>query len=136
MSVCVLLLLSCQSSTPISRIEANPVLFRALPPEQQQLVQQGRICEGMNKDAVFLAWGFPASSPACGEKNGKAYERWVYTYPRAVFADSFGGWYDPWGRRAWGAYPSAHVLYVPEIGAEVTFQDGKVTAWERKGAER
>lgn len=134
-ALAALVLTGCQTVTPATRIQENPVMFRALSPEQQLMVQQGRICEGMSKDAVFLAWGNPNSAPLTGEKNGQRYERWVYTYSRPVPVDSFGGgWYgDPWCRHGWGPYGGMNVAYVPEVGATVTFENGKVTAWERKG---
>ena len=62
---------SCQSVTPADRIGANPVMFRTLTPEQQALVQQGRLCEGMSKDAVYLAWGNPDAAPVVGRQNGR-----------------------------------------------------------------
>lgn len=134
-AVAALLLVSCQSSTPASRIEENPVIFRALSPEQQLMVQQGRICKGMSKEAVFLAWGNPGSAPMRGEKAGKAYERWVYTRERAVPVDTFGGgWYGgPWGHRGWyEPYGGMSVMYVPEEAATVTFEQDKVTEWESR----
>ena len=47
---------SCQTTTPAERIEQNPLLFRQLSPEQKMMVQQGKICEGMTKDAVSALW--------------------------------------------------------------------------------
>lgn len=131
-----LLLAACQTSSPASRIEENPVLFRALSPEQQLMVQQGRICKGMSKEAVFLAWGNPGSAPLKGEREGKAYERWVYTRERAVPVDTIGGgWYGgPWGHRGWyEPYGGMSVMYVPEEAATVTFEQDKVTEWESRG---
>lgn len=127
---------ACQSPSPASRIEENPVLFRSLSAEQQLLVQQGRICKGMSKEAVFLAWGNPGSAPLRGEKAGKAYERWVYTRERAVPVDTFGGgWHGgPWCRHGWyEPYGGMSVMYVPEEAATVTFEQDKVTEWESRG---
>lgn len=134
-AVC-LLASACQSSGPASRIEENPVLFKSLPAEQQLMVQQGRICKGMSKEAVFLAWGNPGSAPLKGEKAGKAFERWVYTRERAVPVHSMGGgWYgDPWCRHGWyEPYGGMSVMYVPEEAATVTFEKDKVTEWESRG---
>lgn len=131
------LCVACQSSTPAARIESNPVLFRALSPEQQLMVQQGRICKGMSKEAVFLAWGNPGTAPLRGEKAGKAYERWVYTRERAVPVDTFGGgWYGrPWCHHGWyEPYGGMSVMYVPEEAATVTFEADKVTEWESRAA--
>lgn len=134
-----LALVACQTATPAARIEANPVMFRSLNAEQQLMVQQGRICKGMTKDAVFLAWGKPASAPMVGEKDGKRYERWVYTVSRAVPVDGFWGgcWgYDPWCRHGWGPYGGMNIAYVPEDVASVTFENGRVTEWESRSATR
>lgn len=132
-------LVACQTATPATRIEANPVMFRALDAEQQLMVQQGRICKGMSKDAVFLAWGKPASAPMVGEKDGKRFERWVYTVSRAVPVEGFGGgcWYGgPWGYHGWGPYGGMNVAYVPENVASVTFENNRVTEWESRSATR
>lgn len=134
-----LLLAACQTATPATRIEANPVMFRSLSAEQQLMVQQGRIAKGMTKDAVFLAWGKPASAPMVGEKDGKRFERWVYTVSRPVPVDGFGGgcWYGgPWCHHGWGPYGGMNVAYVPEDVASVTFEDERVTEWESRSATR
>ena len=125
---------ACQSVTPTDRIGSNPVMFRMLPPEQQSLVQQGRICKGMSPDAVLLAWGKPNAAPIEGEKDGKKLVRWVYkSYePVMVTTDWFGapvcgprGWCDPF-------YAGTGTAYVPTDSAYVEFTNGKVSAWERK----
>lgn len=134
-----LVLAACQTASPATRIEANPVMFRALSAEQQLMVQQGRIARGMSKEAVFLAWGKPASAPMVGEKNGKRFERWVYTVSRAVPVDSFGGGYwcgGPWCRHGWWPYGGMDVAYVPENVASVTFENDCVTEWESRSNER
>lgn len=134
-----LALVSCQTVSPAKRIEANPVMFQSLNPEQQLMVQQGRICKGMTKDAVFLAWGKPATAPMTGEKDGRRYERWVYTTSRAVPMDTIGGcwWYsDPWYHHGWGPYGGMSVAYVPEEVASVTFENDRVTEWESRSAAR
>lgn len=133
--LCAVFLVGCQVATPSSRIAENPVLYQSLSPEHRLLVQQGRICNGMNKSAVFLAWGYPAGSPVTGEKESKRFERWVYVRNRAVPVDTFGGWhhgcwhhpglYDDFGM-------GSGVVYVPEEVASVTFENEKVTEWESR----
>lgn len=61
LSLCVLwgcLLVSCASPRE-RRITGNPQLYQSLSTGDQVLVQQGRIREGMSKEAVFLALGRP-----------------------------------------------------------------------------
>lgn len=118
---------SCQSSTPAARIEANPALFQSLPAEHQQLVQQGKICSGMNKDAVMLAWGNPGGGTMVGQRDGKNVETWRYTQLVPVYTPHF---YPYWGYRWYGPYYYDDWTYVPRTAAEVTFLNGKVTGWQ------
>ncbi|MGD1030811.1 MAG: hypothetical protein ABSA05_06675 [Opitutaceae bacterium] len=53
----VLLLAGCD--TPTARIHSNPGAFAQLPPDQQSLVQQGKVAVGFTADAVRLALGAP-----------------------------------------------------------------------------
>lgn len=129
----VLSLVSCQSATPATRIAANPVMFRALPPEQQNLVQQGHISEGMTQDAVFLAWGAPNNEPYVGQQNGKNVVRWVYTYQEPVMTTpTWGPSY--WGPRGWydPTFYGSTTVYVPRTAATVVFENNKVVSWERR----
>lgn len=129
----LLISVSCQSATPATRIESNPVLFQSLPADQQLLVQRGKICEGMTPQAVFLAWGYPNSAPYEGEKDGKKITRWVYNTMEPVFVnDSWRGpywgpygWYDPYSMG-----PST--VYIPRNAATVLFENGKVVSWESR----
>ena len=127
------LLVSCATPTPAERIAENPAVFRALTPNQQTLVQQGRIEQGMPADAVLLAWGAPNSAPIYGQKNGKQTERWIYKgyEPVPVMSDrwpAYGpyGWYAPF-------YPTSGTAYIPTEDAYVEFVNGKVVSWARKG---
>lgn len=127
------LLAACQTATPMSRIDQNPVMFRVLPPEQQLLVQQGRICEGMSKDAVYLAWGNPNSTPVTGQQNGVPYEKWVYLVyqPVTMNSVSFGG--GCWRHGHWhGGGLGTSTAYVPQEAAWVMFENDKVTSWESR----
>ena len=141
-----LLLASCAS--PIERrIETNPKLYQALPPAQQQKVQQGEIAEGMSKQAVFLAWGRPDRA-AKGSKNGKTYERWSYTgySPTTVGYGGVGYGYGGWGYGGgfgWGGYYRPYGYYdpiyfyepaidlVPYEARRVEFQNNRVTEYSR-----
>ena len=122
---------ACQTATPSTSISQNPVMFRQLSPEQQMLVQQGRICEGMSKDAVYLAWGNPNTPPVTGQQNGVSYEKWVYNTYQPVMVDSLtvgaGCWHGP----HWcGGGVGTSTAYVPREAAWVMFQNNVVTSWE------
>ena len=125
---------SCQTQTPASRIAANPVMFRNLPANQQLLVQQGRICDGMSPDAVYLAWGKPSGDPVKGQQGGKIFERWVYMRMRAVPTTGMGVgfWRGGYGG-AFGGYDP--FVYIPEEVANVRFENNRVTSWERRSQD-
>lgn len=132
-TLAAVMVVSCVT-TPAERIAENPAVFRSLPPQQQLLVQQGRIEQGMSADAVLLAWGAPDTAPVYGEKDGRRTERWIYRgyEPVTVMSDwsplHHGpyGWYDP-------VYPATGTAYIPTQEAYVEFVNGKVSAWEKKG---
>lgn len=127
------LLPACQTITPHNRIEKNPVMFRVLSPEHQVLVQQGRICEGMTKDAVYLAWGNPNATPIRGQQEGKAYEKWVYYIYQPVMVDTVGFGSGCWHRGSWcGGGLSSSTAMVPQEAAWVMFENDIVTAWESR----
>ena len=121
---CAVLLASCQISTPMSRVSQNPVIYQTLSPEHQSLVQQGLICEGMSKEAVFLAWGNPNSAPVIGQQNGVPYEKWVYVVYQPVMMDAVGV-----GAWCWHGGVAATAAYVPREAAWVMFEQDKVTSW-------
>ncbi len=125
---------ACQTATPADRIAANPAMFSALPTEQQSLVRQGRISEGMNQDAVMLAWGKPNAPVYRAQKDGKNITRWYYEgyKPVTVFNDGPYPYWGPFGGM-WGSYTST--AFIPENTAVVEFVNGRVTQWARHGAE-
>lgn len=108
-------------------------MYDMLTPEQKMLVQQGRICEGMSKDAVFLAWGNPNTPPVSGQQDGVSYEKWVYASYQPVMVDSvsvgFGCGHGPFWH---GGGIGTSTAYVPRENAWVMFQNNKVTAWEER----
>ena len=127
----VIVLTGCQTATPASRISANPVMFRMLSPEQQLMVQQGKICEGMNRDAVYLAWGNPNVPPVKGQQNGKPYEKWVYQAYEPVVVNSVGvGSAFCHALSAYAGTMTTSTAYVPQEIAWVIFENNIVTAWE------
>lgn len=130
LSAAALFLESCQTATPMTRIDQNPVMFRQLPPAQQLLVQQGRIYEGMTKDAVYLAWGNPNTPPVTGQQDGVAYEKWVYNVYQPVMVDSFSMGTGCWNGPHWCGGMGTSTAFVPKEAAWVMFQNNVVTSWE------
>ncbi|MGJ8698267.1 MAG: hypothetical protein ACSHYF_18245 [Verrucomicrobiaceae bacterium] len=128
---------SCTSTTPTSRIENNLATFEALPAAHKALIEQGKIANGMSKDAVYLSWGTPASTGE-GQDGSKRFERWTYTALEPVYTTSFGGYYgsryyDPyrWGTSPYSYGMGQEVHYVPRPAATVDFTNGQVTRWQR-----
>ncbi|MBR5887515.1 MAG: hypothetical protein IKZ07_04830 [Akkermansia sp.] len=128
-------LVGCQTPTPADRIAKNPAMFKALPIEQQALVQQGKICEGMKEDAVFLAWGKPDTPLTVGEMGGKKITRWIYRgyEPITVVNDSP---YPYWGPYGWYGYSAPYIstAYIPREVGYVEFVNGRVKSWLSKPA--
>lgn len=127
---------ACESATPASRIQANPVIFNALPEQHRQLVQQGLICQGMGQDAVLLAWGRPDTRAAGQMKDGSPCERWEYDtlQPVTTVHTGFGGWYGGWGPY-WHPYGGSgfDTTYIPRCAAWVDFVNGRVDRWMHTG---
>jgi len=134
LSLPLLTLLASCSSTPTSRIEKHPDLYRDLSPSHQKLVSEGRIAKGMTKPGVFLALGNP-DRKIDGNKDGKSYQRWDYSVLTPVYRGGFSSYYG-YGRGFYGRggsrygigySPSIH--YVPRRGSSVNFSNEKVTGW-------
>lgn len=124
-------LAACQTPTPANRIAEHPAMFQSLPAEQQTLVQQGQICQGMKADAVFLAWGRPDTQSEEGQKNGKHVIRWIYKGydPVTVINDNP---YPYWGPYGWYGGPDTSTVFIPKNVAYVEFVNGKVSSWMKQ----
>ncbi len=136
-----MVLSSCAPSNPQTRIEKSPAMYERLPASHKTLVQQGQIKKGMHKDAVFLAWG-RAASVTQGNKDGRNYERWIYTSSEPVhysgispyFGSSFGRYGRGCGRYSYsGIGFNQGVRYVQRVSARVNFNSSdKVDSWEAR----
>jgi hypothetical protein len=123
------------ASTAQSRIARRPELYNRLPASQQSLVSQGRIIEGMGKDAVYLAWGTPDSVKTSSEES-RLTETWIYT---GMVPEYVGYHYAPIGRFPRYGYhgydPFCHgyspsVYYRRYVAGMVTYRNDVVTQWE------
>lgn len=103
-SASALILTSC--STTETRISEHPEIFQRLSPHDQALVRQGKIREGMSRDAVWVAWGAP-DQKATGTARGRPVETWIYndyTYANAPYPYPYG----PYG---YGGYFGGSVVF-------------------------
>ncbi len=132
-----LFVLSC-ASTPQKRIEKHPVTYSKLAPQDQELVQKGRIKTGMQKEAVFLALGKPGDV-SYGAEEGQDYEQWNYYSIEPVvrhrFISSWGIGCDsvfPGGVNRWSYGPVTS--FEPRHAASVRFEQGRVTGYQINGS--
>ncbi len=136
LSVAVLFIAnSCVPSTPASRIAQNPALFERLSSSDKEQAQQGQVKRGMHKDGVLIAWGKPDGLSA-GSRNGKSFEKWVYTSTSPVYSSSFRHYASyGYGRHGWcgpgfGIGFGPEVYYVQRTAATVEFdRHNKVSEW-------
>ncbi len=101
-----LLLNAC--STPETRISERPDVYRSLSAADQGLVSQGKIREGMSRDAVYIAWGAP-NQRAEGRNRGSAVETWIYfnTTSGGFYPGGFGYGYGRFGA-GFGGYGAGY----------------------------
>ncbi len=130
-----MLLVSCAPSTPLARIQRQPEKFEALSVKHRELVERGQIDRGMSQDAVYFAWGSPASVFQ-GSNNGRPTERWDYAGSRPVFTNTFHGSYSRFHGSCWrGRYSGVgwgpEVVHIPYRLGSVWFIDNRVDSWER-----
>jgi len=135
-----LMLMSCSTSNPGTRIEKNLSVYQKLSHEQQELVRKGEIQEGMTSEAVFLAWGHP-DSKVSGQEKGQRFERWDYLALAPVYRNGFYGdfgmgfGHGPYRRNGRHAYPIYQgvtaIDYIPYPTASVEFQNNQVVSWQR-----
>lgn len=104
LSASALFFTSC--STTETRISDHPEIFQTLSPSDQALVRVGKIREGMNQNAVWLAWGTP-DQKASGVARGRPVETWIYNdyyYANAPYPYPYG----PFG---YGGYFGSRVIF-------------------------
>ena len=146
LSLLVLFLTSCATSSTLRqrRLEANPQLMERLSAADRSLVEQGKIREGMRKEAVFLSWGRPDEIRQ-GSKRKVPYETWHYTGHRAYSQSHLSLGYDVYPhyrhRGYRGGYygypyflmgPAVTTTYVPVRTGTVEFLNDKVVSWEAR----
>ncbi|MDX6765694.1 MAG: hypothetical protein SFU85_02780 [Candidatus Methylacidiphilales bacterium] len=123
------LLLGTGCSTPQSRSQERASSFEKLSQDDQRLVLKGKIREGLDEDAVYVAMGHP-SRRTRGQRDGKEEVSWIYSRlesrvvpaftPQVVFVN---------GRRCIrDVYTPITDTYLVDA-FEVMFREGKVVGW-------
>jgi hypothetical protein len=115
-------------SAPEKRIENNRPMYDPLNEEEQNMVRSGTIREGMNKDAVFLAWGSP-DKVLTGSRDGIERETWQYFLRTPVHGASVG--FGTGGYSDFGYGIGSDVDFVREMARVVEYENGRVVAWQR-----
>jgi hypothetical protein len=110
-------LAGCATSTVESRKKERTATYASLPPEQKELVDQGKIKIGMTPDAVYLAWGAPAEVLEEETPEGQA-TIWVY---QGQWVEEYRYWI---GRRLESDYYPRNY-----IRAQIFFRNGVVSSW-------
>jgi len=129
----LLLLTFAGCSTIDSRIKERPEAFERLSEKQKAIVLQGDIDEGMNIDAVYIAWGRP-DNVGRGRERGKSVEEWIYEGTGTEFVSSYRAvpvLYSRHGRyyRSWDyAFDPVLVSYQYPYKT-VLFENGKTVGW-------
>ncbi len=114
-------------ATVQSRISAHPEIYQSLSPQDQALVSQGRIREGMTQNAVWLAWGSPEQKMV-GAARGRPVETWLYleySYAYPPYPYGYGGY---GGYGGFGGFGTVAVFHTHSHRG-LSFQDGLVCEW-------
>jgi hypothetical protein len=135
--VCVLILplILGSCSTIESRKEERAQAFDLLTKDQQRVVMQGRITEGLGQDAVYIALGKPLRVRR-ESMNGVATENWVYgrmeTYsnPGIVMGPAYGYGRYGYGPYFYPGYYDTNVSVMRDTFIVYFNQAGKVKGWK------
>jgi len=138
LSMTALILNSCSTMTPTDRIAENPHLYQTVPENERALVQSGEIRNGMNKNAVFLAWGAPNSPHVTGQNKTHSFVKWNYLRQTPIVNYNSAPYYymDPYHHNrdynnSYNIFMNNNISYIDKIYASVTFINGKVSSWEK-----
>jgi hypothetical protein len=124
----ILLIAGCRTSNIASRRVERGQAYENFPRQIQQLVDQGRIQQGMNPDAVYIAWGRPGEVL---EEKTRQTRRTIWVYYGSRLTQTRYWEYTP-DRYGWGRYDLQRHYYPRKyVAAEVIFEDNRVVDWRR-----
>lgn len=123
--------LGCTTPTTVAtRRQEKAAAYAALSAELRAAVDEGRLKVGLSEAAVYIAWGKPAQVLHSGDAAG---ERTIWLY-HGTTSDNHLVWrYQTMLRPDGSTFLDRTLdrsLNVREyVAAELTFQEGKLTAW-------
>ena len=108
LAVTLLLFTGCESVQ--DRIAQRSAAFQSMSPSDQALVQQGKIREGMSRDAVYIAWGAP-NQRGEGRNGSRSVENWIYfnTTDAGFGSFGYGGYGYGYGGLGFGGYRGSYL---------------------------
>jgi hypothetical protein len=117
-------------STPETRSKERATAFEKMSAEDQRMVLKGKIREGLDEDAVYVALGHPNRTTR-GQKEGKREYSWIYARSETRVVDA----YRPRLIRLHDGTAIIREEYSPIYDSylvdsfEVMFREGKVVGW-------
>lgn len=119
----------CARDTLENRRHEKWMAYSALPQEQRELVDQGRIRVGMNEDAVYIAWGKPneileAEGPEGLETVWRYYGSWTEETRYWTYRETRRN-----GQPVLERYLARDYQPRSYVRAEIVFRKGRVASW-------
>jgi hypothetical protein len=125
----LLALAGCAHDTVETRKHERWMAYSALPQEQRELVDQGKIRIGMSMDAVFIAWGKP-SEVLNAETEAGLTTTWRYHGSWAEEAHYWTYREVQYNNQSYlERYLETSLLPRSYVRAEIIFAKGKVASW-------
>ena len=129
LSVLAQMIAGCQSSGVAQRRVERTGAYQSMDAAMRNLVNQGKVQNGMDTNAVFIAWGPPTDAFTVDIPGGQrliwTYEKeWVYEGKRFLPRGS-----DEYGRPIYAIERWRRPITYAARSA--TFADGKVIQWKR-----
>jgi hypothetical protein len=138
-AVLVLAFAGCQSSGVAQRKAQRLEAYRSLDEATRRLVDKGKVQNGMDTNAVFIAWGQPTDAfavdlPGGGQRTIWNYEeKWAYEFRQGAASES-----DTVTSTRFGVQRSENTsqtrrwrVPITYVAKSVTFADGRAMDWKK-----
>lgn len=135
----ILVAVSCRSSAIAQRKAQHLEAYQSLDATTRSLVGKGKIQNGMDTNAVFIAWGQPTDAfavdlPGGGKRTIWNYEKkWAYEFRQSGASDSGTVTSTRFGveRVEGGGQSRRWRVPITYVAKSVTFADGRVIEWKK-----